>query len=1079
MKKALLKNSVKEIKNTYKRFISILLMAFLGVGFFAGLRATSPDMLRTIDNYYKEQNVYDIQVLSTLGLTSNDVEEISKIENVERVSKSYEIDGKIDIDNKEIITKFITIEDVNKPILLNGNMPQNQDECLVEESFLTSNNKKIGDTITVDIEDTQNDDGEKIKYLKTNELKIVGTVKSPLFIARDRGTSKLGSGKINYYIYIPENNINASDIYTNIYVTVKDAKKYETSSKEYEDYIEEVKENIEQIKEKQEKERHDTLVAKAQEKLDDAEEEYNSKKQDGQTKIDDASKKIEDGKKKIEEAELELKQNREKADTEFKNAENKLAKAKKEIENNEKTLSDKEQEANTQIENLKGQRNQLQDNLNQINQTLAGTQEQYNLILNALENASLPEEQRNQYELQKAQLEAGINTLNENKEKVQSGIKQIDDGIEEGTKEIQNAKNQIKQAKNELSKQEKTLSNKKKTTYNKIEKAEKELADKKQELQDGEEELNKNKQEFETQIKDAEKKLSDAKEKISEIENPKWYILDRNSNSGYVSFIQDTKSIDNISKVFPVVFFIVATLISLTSMTRMVEEQRGQIGTLKALGYNKLQIMMKYIIYAGIATIVGSVLGMCVGFIILPEIIWMMYGMMYQMTDKILISFNWKYGGIGLILISICIIGATIYTTLKELVSTPSVLMRPKAPKGGNRVIMEKIPFIWKRLNFSQKVTVRNIFRYKKRFFMTIIGILGCTALILTGFGVKDSVKQIIPNQFENVFMYDMQISLKESLTEEKRQEFKNKLTQNSEIKKAVSIYMTSETAVNGDNEENVQIIVPENQEELNGIINIKDIKNKKQTIKLTENEICLTDKAAQLLGVKVGDTLTLKDVDENEVNIKISNVVENYVSHYVYMTKETYKKLYNKDFKANVVFIQNVKLNDEEQDKLAKEIMNMSEVSGIVNMTSTMKSIDDMMNLLNYVVIVLIVSAGLLAFVVLYNLANVNISERIRELATIKVLGFYDKEVYDYIARETVILTIIGIALGLVAGYFLNYYLMGTCEINMLRFSKTIKPISYVYASLITIVFTLIVNIATYFALKKIDMIESLKSVE
>lgn len=1079
MKKALLKNSVKEIKNTYKRFISILLMAFLGVGFFAGLRATSPDMLRTIDNYYKEQNVYDIQVLSTLGLTSNDVEEISKIENVERVSKSYEIDGKIDIDNKEIITKFITIEDVNKPILLNGNMPQNQDECLVEESFLTSNNKKIGDTITVDIEDTQNDDGEKIKYLKTNELKIVGTVKSPLFIARDRGTSKLGSGKINYYIYISENNINASDIYTNIYVTVKDAKKYETSSKEYEDYIEEVKENIEQIKEKQEKERHDTLVAKAQEKLDDAEEEYNSKKQDGQTKIDDATKEIEDGKKKIEEAESEIKQNREKADNEFKNADNKIAQAKKDIENNEKTLNDKEKEANAQIENLKNQKSQLEDNLNQVNQTLADTQKQYNLILNALENASLPEEQKNQYELQKAQLEAGINTLNENKEKVQSGIKQIDDGIEEGTKEIQNAKNQIEQAKNEIAKQEKTLNSKKKTTYSQIEKAEKEVVNKKQELQDGEEELNKNKQEFETQIKDAEKKLGDAKEKISEIENPKWYILDRNSNSGYVSFIQDTKSIDNISKVFPVVFFIVATLISLTSMTRMVEEQRGQIGTLKALGYNKLQIMMKYIIYAGIATIVGSVLGMCVGFVILPEIIWMMYGMMYQMTDKILIAFNWKYGGIGLILISICIIGATIYTTLKELVSTPSVLMRPKAPKGGNRVIMEKIPFIWKRLNFSQKVTVRNIFRYKKRFFMTIIGILGCTALILTGFGVKDSVKQIIPNQFENVFMYDMQISLKESLTEEERQEFKSELTQNNEIKKAVSIYMTSETAVNRDNEENVQIIVPENQEELDGIINIKDIKNKKQTIKLTENEICLTDKAAQLLGVKAGDTLTLKDVDENEVNIKISNVVENYVSHYVYMTKETYKKLYNKDFKANVVFIQNVKLNDEKQDKLAKEIMNMSEVSGIVNMTSTMKSIDDMMNLLNYVVIVLIVSAGLLAFVVLYNLANVNISERIRELATIKVLGFYDKEVYDYIARETVILTIIGIALGLVGGYFLNYYLMGTCEINMLRFSKTIKLISYVYASLITIVFTLIVNIATYFALKKIDMIESLKSVE
>lgn len=981
MKKALLKDSVKEIKNTYKRFISILLMAFLGVGFFAGLRATSPDMLRTIDNYYKEQNVYDIQIVSTLGLTSKDIEEISKIENVDKVSKSYEIDGKINIENKEIITKFITIEDLNKPVLLNGKMPQSQDECLVEESFLTANNKKIGDILEVDIEDTSNDDGEKIKYLKSDELKIVGTVKSPLFIARDRGTSKLGSGKINYYIYISEENINASDVYTNIYVTVKDAKNHETSSKEYEDYIEQVKTNIEEIKEKQEQERHDSLVTIAQNKLNDAENEYNSKKQEGQEKIDEASKELEDGKKQIEEAEAKIKQNKAKADSQFKDAENKIADGKKEIEENEKTLNEKEQEVNIQIEKLQKQKKQLEENLSKIDQGAAGGQEQYNLI--------------------------------------QNGIKQIDEAISEGKNELQNAKKQIENAKNELTKQEETLNSKKKITYNQIEKAEKEIESKKQELQDGEEELNKNKQEFESQIKDAEKELNDAKEKISEIENPKWYILDRNSNAGYVSFIQDTKSIENISKVFPVVFFIVATLISLTSMTRMVEEQRGQIGTLKALGYNKLQIMMKYIIYAGIATVVGSILGMCVGFVILPEIIWKMYGMMYQMTDKILISFNWKYGGIGLILISICIIGATIYTSLKELISTPSVLMRPKAPKGGNRVILEKIPFIWKRLDFSHKVTVRNIFRYKKRFFMTIIGILGCTALILTGFGVKDSVKQIIPNQFENVFKYDMQISLKETLSQQERQDFKNILEQNEKVKKAISIYMTSQIAVNGDASEDVQIIVPENQDELDGIINIKDIKNKKQTIKLSENEICLTDKAAQLLGVKAGDNLTLRDADEKEVNIKISNIVENYVSHYIYMTKETYQNIYGKDFEANVIFIQNIDLTDEEQDVLAKEIMDLNEVSGIVNMTSTIKSIDDMMNLLNYVVIVLIVAAGLLAFVVLYNLANVNISERIRELATIKVLGFYDKEVYDYVARETVILTIIGIGLGLVRRIF------------------------------------------------------------
>ena len=467
MKKALLKDSVKEIKNTYKRFISILLMAFLGVGFFAGLRATSPDMLRTIDNYYKEQNVYDIQIVSTLGLTSKDIEEISKIENGDKVSKSYEIDGKINIENKEIITKFITIEDLNKPVLLNGKMPQSQDECLVEESFLTANNKKIGDILEVDIEDTSNDDGEKIKYLKSDELKIVGTVKSPLFIARDRGTSKLGSGKINYYIYISEENINASNVYTNIYVTVKDAKNHETSSKEYEDYIEQVKTNIEGIKEKQEQERHDSLVTIAQNKLNDAENEYNSKKQEGQEKIDEASKELEDGKKQIEEAEVKIKQNKAKADSQFKDAENKIADGKKEIEENEKTLNEKEQEVNIQIEKLQEQKKQLEENLSKIDQGAAGGQEQYNLI--------------------------------------QNGIKQIDEAISEGKNELQNAKKQIENAKNELTKQEETLNSKKKTTYNQIEKAEKEIESKKQELQDGEEELNKNKQEFESQIKDAEK----------------------------------------------------------------------------------------------------------------------------------------------------------------------------------------------------------------------------------------------------------------------------------------------------------------------------------------------------------------------------------------------------------------------------------------------------------------------------------------------------------------------------------------------------------------------------------------------
>ena len=642
--------------------------------------------------------------------------------------------------------------------------------------------------------------------------------------------------------------------------------------------------------------------------------------------------------------------------------------------------------------------------------------------------------------------------------------------------EIQNGRAQIDQTKLQLDQQEKELNSTKTQTYAQIEQAQNEINDAKTELQNGEKELEDNKAEFNQKIADAEKELQEAKDKVNDIENPKWYILDRNSNEGYVGFIQATKSIANISKVFPIVFFAVAALISLTSMTRMVEEQRTQIGTLKALGYNQLQIISKYILYASLASIIGGVAGMCVGFATLPQIIWMLYMMMYQITPKIILSFNWKYGGLGLLLICICIIGATIYSAVRELKETPAVLMRPKAPKAGNRVLLERIPFIWKHLNFSHKVTVRNIFRYKKRFLMTIIGIFGCTSLIVTGFGIKDSISIIIPNQFEKVFDYDMQVNIKDTLSEEEKQNFITELGNREEVQKIVETYMTSATAVNGDSKEDIQIIVP--KDNFDGLINVNDLKTK-ENIKLKDNEICLTDKCAQLIGVKAGDTIILKDSDNNEVEVKISNIVENYVSHYVYMSKTTYENLYGESYSTNVILLQNSNLPEEEENPFVTELMNKTEVSSASRISTMMGSLDDTLKSLDYVVIILIVSAGLLAFVVLYNLANVNISERIRELATIKVLGFYDKEVYDYVTRETIILTIIGIILGLFGGYCLNYYLIGTCEINILRFSKIVNPISFVYATLITIVFTLIVNIFTYFALKKIDMIESLKSVE
>ena len=1014
MKSALLKDSIKEIKNTYKRFLSILVMAFLGVGFFAGMRAASPDMVDTIDQYYKESQVYDIKILSTLGLTNDDIDALSEIDEIENTVGTYETEGKIEIDNKEIITKIMSVEKLNKPILLQGNLPKTQNECVVEDSFLTANHKSIGDTIEVEVEKTKNDEGEEVEYLNKNILKIVGTVKSPLYISRDRGTSSLGSGKIDYYIYVHKENIKANEIYTNIYIKLKNSENYTTSSEKYEEYIAEVKEKIEAIKEEREKARHDKLVDIATRKVKEAEEKLNENKQNAQQQIEEAKQEIENGKNKIEKAEFKLNSSKKEADTKFKSAYNQIQMAKESIFQNETQLNQKEQEAGQQITELEIKKQELQTQFDTIENNLTQLETQYNQIK---DNPNISEEQ-------KQMLENKIQMLKQSKQTIKAGIEQINNGITTGKQEIENAKTQLQNAKNELTKKEKQYEATKTATYSSLENAKIEIEKSKAELEKGEKELEEKQEEFKDKIADAESKLIDSREKIANIENPTWYVLDRYSNTGYNSFIQDTESIENISKVFPIVFFMVALLISLTSMTRMVEEQRTQIGTLKALGYNKLQIASKYVIYAGLACVIGGVLGMSVGFVLLPQIIWTMYQMMYQMTDNIHISFNIIIGGMGLLLICVCIIGATIYAVLKELVQTPSNLMRPKAPKMGKRVLLEKIPFIWKRLSFSQKVTVRNIFRYKKRFLMTIIGILGCTALIVVGFGVRDSIRCIMPNQFEKVFNYDMQIGLKNGLEDEQKQKYIISLQEKTELEKVVETYMTSNIAKNQENEEDVQIIVPKEPKDLDEVINLTDVKTGEK-VQLEENAICLTDKVAELLNVKQGDTITLKDSKDKERQVKISNIVENYVYHYVYMSRITYENLYGENYNTNMLFTKNNNLSEEQETNLATEIMNQSEVASISRNSSIMNLLDDTMKSLNYVVIILIVSAGLLAFVVLYNLSNVNISERIRELATIKVLGFYDKEVYSYVTRETVILTAIGIVLGLISGYFLNYFII------------------------------------------------------
>lgn len=1065
MKKALLKDSLKEIKNTHKRFISILLMAFLGVGFFVGLRASSPDMIDTIDSYFDNKNVYDIKVLSTLGLTDEDITKLSNIEGIDKVYGEYSEDILINFEDTEIVTKVLSIDEVNEVYLLEGRKPQRSNECLVENLFCVRTGKKIGDTILIEKDEDS--------IIKETEVTIVGTINSPLYVSKERDTSKLGSGKVSYNMYLPKESFD-SEIYTEIYITLANTKEMLADSKEYKDAVQEVKDKIEIIKEERQTARYEEVKKEAEDKLQDAKDKLEEETLNAQTKIKEAEDEIKTGENSLQIAQNTLNNKKKEANEQFELAQTKLQKAKDEIRVQEANLTEQEKEANNQITALKKQKQELQTNLDSLNTNITNLEKQYNQIIETLKDTSLTQEQIAILQAQKLQLEQTLATLKGQKEQVVAGILQIDNGINTINTKLQEGKAKLEQAKIEIQKQETELNQAKQTANKEFQSAQATINSSKNELEEGKQELEKNKAEFEEKIKDAQKEISDAEEKIKEIEHPTWYILDRNSNTGYNGFMQDTKSIENLGKVFPIVFFVIATLISLTSMTRMVEEQRVQIGTMKALGYNKIQIASKYLLYASLACIIGGSIGMIIGCASLPRIIWMMYSMMYEIPNFVA-AFNLYYAMLGLGLASICIIGATLYTVINTLGETPSELMRPRAPKPGKRVLLERIPFIWKHLSFTKKVTVRNIFRYKKRFLMTIIGIAGCTALILTGFGIKDSISAILPNQYQKVYEYDMQINLKSGIEKNAIQEFISSLEQKEEINKVIETYMTSGTLINGKNEEAVQIIVPKD-ERIEEVINFADSKTKEKA-SLQKGKIAITDKVAELLNVKKGDTITLKDADNIEKQIEISDVLENYIYHYVYMPKELYEELYGK-YSTNVLFTQNNIEKSKEED-FSKELLREENVNSISLNSSIENVMGDMMNSLNYVVVILIVSAGLLAFVVLYNLSNVNISERIRELATIKVLGFYDKEVYEYVTRETVILTAIGIVLGLIGGYFLSFFIIKTCEINVLRFGKEIMPLSYLYAIIITVIFTMIVNVVTYFSLKKIDMIESLKSIE
>ncbi len=719
---------------------------------------------------------------------------------------------------------------------------------------------------------------------------------------------------------------------------------------------------------------------------------------------------------------------------------------------------------------------------------------------------SLLQAEREKLESGKKELTAGKKELGKSREKLVTSREQLEAGEKEyqaGLREIQSneaalssawetlmssssqladAEAQLADAKKEIEDGEAELADARKELEDGEEEltdAKKELADARKELHDGWNEYRSGKKEADEKIADAEVEIDDGEKKLKDIPDGEWYVLDRNTIQTAVEYGMDAERIGKIANVFPVIFFLVAALVSLTTMTRMIEEERMLIGTMKALGYGKLPIIAKYLIYAGSATLTGGILGVLVGSKILPFVILTAYGMLYTNVPIMLTPYHLSYCLIAIGMAMLCTVGAAFVACYRELLSTPAALMRPPAPKQGKKIILERIPFLWSRLNFSLKSTIRNLVRYKKRLFMTVFGIGGCMAVLLVSYGLHDSIAAIVDNQYQRIWTYSSSCGLDETQSEEEKLLLQKDVETEPDIQETMLVRNISLDVSTDVGTKTAYLYVVESEEVMKSFLDLHD-RQTKEKYQLTDDGVILSEKLATSLDVHPGDEVTLKISDTEYRNVKVTASAENYMYNYIYMTPKLYRETYNEDPSFNELMIRYAgEFTEEEEDVLSEKLLSREGITSVSSVTSLQRTVNNMLNALNLVVWVLVIAAGLLVFVVTFNLNNINISERRRELASLKVLGFYDMEVAMYVYRENIFLTIFGIIAGLFMGTWLHRVVITTLEVEMIMFGRNITPMSYLYSSILTIVFSVMVNLLMYYKLRQIDMIESLKSVE
>lgn len=1067
--------------------MSIFFIVALGVSFFSGLRASEPDMRLSADAYYDADNLMDIQVVGTMGLTDDDAAAIAEVDGVETVEAGYSKDVLCESEGKQkVLHVMAASESLNQTTITAGRMPETADECVLDAAFLANNVYEIGDQITF----ISGNDDALTDTLVQETFTIVGTATTSYYVSFNRGSTTIGNGTINGFAVVAQEAFDM-DVYTEIYAAVNGAKAETAYTDAYDGMVEAVIDNIKDIVDERCGIRRAEIVDKAMEELEDGRRDYEDAKTeaeqelaDAQQLLDDGAKQIADGKQQIGEGWQKLEDGR----AELVSQENLLVKKEKELadgkvqfQNAEAQLSAAEAEYAAGSQSAEAQLAEADQAVQAGQSELDQLKQMYDAMM---ADPDIDEETLQQAQYLYAQWEAGTAELTSKRDELAAARAQLaaakselDAGraqltvqgkvISDGESQLASGKQQIAAAWNEIAANKKLLRENEAL-----------LAEKEAELREGQLEFDEKKLEAQEQLADAKQELDDAEAKIQEIKLPKWYVQDRSALTDYTGFGENADRMKAIAQVFPVLFFLVAALISLTTMTRMVEEQRTQIGTMKALGYGKASIAGKYMGYAFSATLGGSILGVLIGEKIFPFVIVTAYKIMYMNLPKVMVPYHLSYALMATTAAMVCTLGATWFACYKELRAHPAVLMRPPAPLLGKRVLIERLTFLWRRLTFIWKSTIRNLFRYKKRFMMTIFGIGGCMALMIVGFGIKDSIFQIAEIQYDELEHADATVYLNDDLQDETKRELYHYIAGQSDVEEVTSMAISSVTLKSARDEGEVYLYIPESITGADEFLTFRDRRSGERW-SLPERGGVLSEKMAKELGVSVGDNVTIEDQDHGGKEIEIVHICENYMGHRLYMSPGQYEELYGEEIYQNGILYKLKEYDEQEVERIGEEALTYEGAVNVQYVKTFRDSLDDMLSSLNLVVLVLIISAGMLAFVVLYNLNNINITERKRELATIKVLGFYDGEVGAYVYRENILLTAIGIMVGLILGKILHQFVIVTVEIDTFMFGRIIKLSSYIYSILWTIGFSLCVNLIMFFKLRKIDMIESLKSVE